>query len=234
MSHTVKIATYNIRKAVGLDQRRNPERILSVLNEIDADIVALQEVDRRFGARVSALPLAMLAADTPYVPVPLNFRPAAIGWHGNVILLRKGIEVRHAQPIDMPTLEPRGAVMAELSVSGHSLRVIGVHLDLSGLWRRKQIRALLAAVDASPRYMPTVMMGDFNQWSDKGALSELAFHHHRLVQTPKSFHTARAVARLDRIIVSHEVKVRAADCHISPLSKQASDHLPLWANMQIS
>jgi len=233
LSRAVKIATYNIRKAVGLDQRRNPARILSVLNEIDADIVALQEVDRRFGARVSAIPLAMLEADSPYVPVPLNFRPAAIGWHGNVILLRKGIEVRHAEPIDMPTLEPRGAVMAELSVNAHSLRVIGVHLDLSGLWRRKQIRALLAAIDASPRYMPTVMMGDFNQWSDKGALSELAFHHHRLVQTPKSFHTSRPVARLDRIIVSHDVNVTAADSHISPLSKQASDHLPVWATIQI-
>ena len=233
MSHAIKVATYNIRKAVGLDQRRNPARILSVLNEIDADIVALQEVDRRFGARASALPLSMLTADTNYVPVPLNFRPAAIGWHGNVILIRKGFEVRHAQPIDMPTLEPRGAVMAELSVNGHPLRVIGVHLDLSGLWRRKQIRALLAAIDASPRHMPTVIMGDFNQWSDSGALSELAFHHHRLVQTPKSFHTARPVARLDRIIVSQDVKVTAADCHVSPLSKQASDHLPLWATMHI-
>jgi endonuclease/exonuclease/phosphatase family metal-dependent hydrolase len=81
--------------------------------------------------------------------------------------------------------------------------------------------------------MPTVMMGDFNQWSDKGALSELAFHHDRLVQTPKSFHTARPVARLDRIIVSHDVRVTAADSHISALSKQASDHLPLWATIEI-
>ncbi|TSB01732.1 endonuclease/exonuclease/phosphatase family protein [Sphingorhabdus contaminans] len=233
MSHNVKVASYNIRKAVGLDQRRNPDRIVRVLKEIDADIIALQEVDRRFGARVSALPLAMLEAETPWMPVPLHFRPAAIGWHGNAILVRKGIEVRHAEPIEMPTLEPRGAVMAELSVAGHALRVIGVHLDLSGLWRRKQVRALLAAIDACPRLMPTVMMGDFNQWSDSGALSELAFHHHRLVQTPKSFHTARPVARLDRIIVSHEVRVTAADCHVSPLSKQASDHLPIWAAIDI-
>ena len=233
MSHAVKVATYNIRKALGLDQHRDPARILSVLNEIDADIVTLQEVDRRFGGRVSALPLAMLVAETPYVPVPLNFRPAAIGWHGNAILVRKGIKVRLAKPIDMPTLEPRGAVMAELSVNGHPLRVIGVHLDLSGLWRRKQIRALLAAIDAYPLHMPTVMMGDFNQWSDSGALSELAFHHHRLVQTPKSSHTSRPEACLDCIIVSHEVTVTAADCHISALSKQASDHLPIWVSMQI-
>lgn len=233
MSHAVKVATYNIRKALGLDQHRDPARILSVLNEIDADIVTLQEVDRRFGGRVSALPLAMLEAETPYVPVPLNFRPAAIGWHGNAILVRKGIEVRLAKPIDMPTLEPRGAVMAELSVNGHPLRVIGVHLDLSGLWRRKQIRALLAAIDANPLHMPTVMVGDFNQWSDSGALSELAFHHYRLVQTPKSSHTSRPEACLDCIIVSHEVTVTAADCHISALSKQASDHLPIWVSMQI-
>jgi endonuclease/exonuclease/phosphatase family metal-dependent hydrolase len=233
MSYHIKVATYNIRKAVGLDQRRNPARILSVLNEIDADIITLQEVDRRFGARVSALPIAMIEAETPWVPVPLHFRPQAIGWHGNAILVRRGIEVRAAEPIDMPTLEPRGAVMAELSVGGHALRVIGVHLDLSGLWRRKQIKALLAAIDASPRFMPTVMMGDFNQWSDSGALSELAFHHHRLVQTPKSFHSARPVARLDRIVVSHDIKVSAADCHTSLLSKQASDHLPLWADISI-
>ncbi|MVZ98041.1 endonuclease [Sphingorhabdus sp. IMCC26285] len=233
MSHQVKVATYNIRKAVGLDQRRNPARIINVLNEIDADIITLQEVDRRFGARVSALPLAMLEAETPWMPVPLHFRPAAIGWHGNAILVRKGIEVRNVAPIEMPTLEPRGAVMAELSVAGHSLRVIGVHLDLSGLWRRKQVRALLAAIDACPRLMPTVMMGDFNQWSDSGALSELAFHHHRIVQTPKSFHTSRPVARLDRIVVSHDIQVSAADCHVSLLSKQASDHLPVWAALHI-
>jgi endonuclease/exonuclease/phosphatase family metal-dependent hydrolase len=233
MSCNLKVATYNIRKAVGLDQRRNPARIISVLNEIDADIITLQEVDRRFGARVSALPLAMLEAETSWVPVPLHFRPAAIGWHGNAILVRKGMEVRQVEPVPMPTLEPRGAVMAELAVEGHALRVIGVHLDLSGLWRRRQIKALLAAIDASPRHMPTVMMGDFNQWSDSGALSELAFHHHRLVQTPKSYHSARPVARLDRIIVSHDIRVSGADCHLSALSRQASDHLPLWATLNI-
>lgn len=234
MSYGIKVATYNIRKAIGLDQRRSPERILNVLKEIDADIIALQEVDRRFGARASALPLSMIEAETDWQPVPLDFRPQAIGWHGNAILVRRGIDVRHAEPVIMPTLEPRGAVMAELVCDGHALRVMGVHLDLSGLWRRRQIRALLAKIDGSHRHMPTVLMGDFNQWSDRGALSELAFHHHRLVSTPKSFHSARPVARLDRIIVSHDIAVAAADCHSSPLSRLASDHLPIWANLQLT
>jgi endonuclease/exonuclease/phosphatase family metal-dependent hydrolase len=233
MSLPLKVATYNIRKCVGLDRNRDPMRILSVLNEIDADIITLQEADRRFGTRESCLPAAMIAAQTPWHPVPFNIRPHGIGWHGNAILVRRGVEVRNAHPLDLPMLEPRGAVEAELLIEGHLVRVIGAHLDLSGLWRRRQVKAMLAHIDASPRHMPTIMMGDFNQWSDRGALSEFAFHHHRIIKTPKSFHTARPVAHLDRIIVSHDITVEGHGAHISALSQKASDHLPIWANLRL-
>jgi endonuclease/exonuclease/phosphatase family metal-dependent hydrolase len=225
------VATYNIRKSIGTDRRRDPARILAVLAEIDADIIALQEADRRFGQRASAIPREMLQEHSDYVPVELGGRAHAIGWHGNAILLRRGIEARHAAPLTIPTLEPRGAVVAELRLASRSLRIIGVHLDLSGLWRRRQIRTILAYLDAAP-HMPTVIMGDFNQWSNRGALSEFAFHHHRLVQTPPSFHSRRPVARLDRIIVSHDLTVEEANSHVSPLAQKASDHLPLWARLK--
>lgn len=228
----LKVATYNIRKAIGLDQRRNPQRILAVLNEIDADIIALQEVDRRFGSRATALPQEMIEGETPWMPVPLEFRPKAIGWHGNSIFVRRGVEIKHAGPLPMPSLEPRGAVMAELVIKGRAVRVIGVHLDLSGLWRRRQIKSLLSTIDHLP-HMPTILMGDFNQWSNRGALSEFAFHHHRIVDTPKSYHSARPVARLDRIIISHDCDVEEAACHMSDLSRQASDHLPIWAKLRL-
>lgn len=226
---TIKVATYNVRKCVGTDRRRNPERILEVLDEIDADIVALQEADRRFGNRLSAIPHHLLLEHGIYHPVEIGGRPQSIGWHGNALLVRKGIEVKHSEILHLPTLEPRGAVLAELSIDGQALRVIGTHLDLSGLWRRRQIRALLTRLDSAVHHVPTVLMGDFNQWSDRGALSEFAFHHHRLVKTPPSFHSNRPVARLDRIIVSHDIIVDDAGAHISALSKRASDHLPLWA-----
>lgn len=226
---TIKVATYNVRKCVGTDRRRNPERILEVLDEIDADIVALQEADRRFGNRLSAIPHHLLLEHGIYHPVEIGGRPQSIGWHGNALLVRRGIEVKHSEILHLPTLEPRGAVLAELSIDGQALRVIGTHLDLSGLWRRRQIRALLTRLDGAVHHVPTVLMGDFNQWSDRGALSEFAFHHHRLVKTPPSFHSNRPVARLDRIIVSHDIIVDDAGAHISALSKRASDHLPLWA-----
>lgn len=228
----LKVATYNIRKCIGTDRRRDPERVLSVLREIDADIVALQEADRRFGQRATAIPHHMFLEKSDYAPVDFGGRAHGIGWHGNALLVRRGIEVRDARPLVIPTLEPRGAVVAELKVGGQLLRILGAHLDLSGLWRRRQIRAMLAYLDSATPHLPTVIMGDFNQWSDRGALSEFAFHHHRLVKTPPSFHSRRPVARLDRIIVSHDIQVVAANTHVSPLSRLASDHLPLWAELQ--
>jgi endonuclease/exonuclease/phosphatase family metal-dependent hydrolase len=234
MTLAIKVATYNIHKCVGLDRRRDPSRILAVLNEVDADIIALQEADMRFGSRESCLPAAMITEKTPWVPVPFNIRPGGIGWHGNAILVRKDAAVHNAYPLKLPMLEPRGAVEAELVIAGQPIRIIGAHLDLSGLWRRRQVRAILSHIDAASRHMPTIIMGDFNQWSDRGALSEFAFHHHRIIKSPKSFHSARPVAQLDRIIVSHDIVVEGQGAHISTLSQKASDHLPIWANLRLA
>ena len=233
MSHSLKVATYNVRKCVGTDRKRDPARIVNVLKEIDADIIALQEADRRFGDRQSSISRDLLESSTDWIAAPLDIRPHSIGWHGNAILLRNGIKLRSAHPLDLPMLEPRGAVMVEVESNGAPLRVIGVHLDLSGLWRRKQVRWLLSFLDALPRHLPTIIMGDFNQWSDRGALSEFAFHHHRILKTPNSFHSSRPIAQLDRIIVSHDIHVTEFGAHISPLSQRASDHLPIWAQMQL-
>ena len=56
----LRIASYNIRKARGLDQRRAPERIIEVINMLGADVIALQEADLRLGPRPAALPPASI------------------------------------------------------------------------------------------------------------------------------------------------------------------------------
>jgi endonuclease/exonuclease/phosphatase family metal-dependent hydrolase len=68
--------------------------------------------------------------------IRINLRTRNIGWHGNALLVKRHIGVLDVSAIDLPTLEPRGAVMAELLIADRPLRVIGMHLDLSGLWRR--------------------------------------------------------------------------------------------------
>lgn len=227
----LKIATYNIRKAIGLDRRRDPARILSILADIDADIIALQEADRRFGARQSALPLKMLEAETGMTPVFFHDRPHSIGWHGNALLVRKGTIVHQRRALDLPMLEPRGAVMADIEVAGHGLRVVGMHLDLSGLWRRRQVRAILGHLGNQPHHLPTLLMGDMNQWTDSGALSEFAFHHFRILRSPPSYHSSRPIAPLDRIIVGHEFRVGSVGVHDHGAARVASDHLPVVATL---
>jgi endonuclease/exonuclease/phosphatase family metal-dependent hydrolase len=226
-------ASYNIRKAIGLDRRRRPDRIVEVLCELDADIIALQEADRRFGSRASAIPAHMLAEHSPYQVVPLEVRPFSMGWHGNAILVRKGAAILHHAPLVLPALEPRGAVLADVRVRGVEVRVVGMHLDLSGLWRRRQIHALIAHLEAQPRKLPTIMMGDLNEWRRTGGcLHDLALHH-VIAPTPPSFHARQPVARLDRIIVTPDIAVEETGVHHTLNSRTASDHLPIWAKLRV-
>ncbi|CAM3154845.1 Endonuclease [Sphingomonas antarctica] len=224
----IKVASYNMRKGVGTDRLRRPERILDVLNEIDADVIALQEADRRFGAKEAALPPELIARCTPYRHVPLSPRDGGIGWHGNAILVRRDIEITAHAHIDLPTIEPRGAVIADLEIAGAPFRVVGMHLDLSGLQRRRQARAIIDAVDTRDK-MPVVLMGDLNEWTQTGGCLRDFAHSYRMAATGPSFHARRPMARLDRIMVGGGLKVTQAGVHHSLKTRHASDHLPIWA-----
>ena len=225
-------ASYNIHKGVGLDRRRDPERILSVLHDIDADIIALQEADRRIGERASVLPRADID-DTRWRVIEVARRPRSIGWHGNALLVRRGIDIVSGEALDLPTIEPRGAACGEIIVEGHSLRVIGTHLDLSGLRRRDQIRSLLGFCNACDRNLPTVIMGDFNQWGRQtGAMREFAQGWH-IVTPGRSYPSRQPVATLDRIVASTHWNVVSSDVHHTALSTVASDHLPVKAVLSL-
>ncbi|HEX4693439.1 endonuclease/exonuclease/phosphatase family protein [Sphingomonas sp.] len=229
----IKVASYNIRKGVGTDRIRSPDRILHVLHEIDADIIALQEADRRFGRRAAILPPHHLADHSPWKAVPFGNEQSS-GWHGNVLLVRKEAEILDCEAIHLPTLEPRGAVMADLRVNGIAVRVVGMHLDLSGLMRRRQAESILAHLDSAARRLPTVMMGDLNEWTRRsGCLKDFA-ERFTIAATGPSFHARRPVGRLDRIMASPELRIADCGVHHSPASRTASDHLPIWARVEPS
>jgi endonuclease/exonuclease/phosphatase family metal-dependent hydrolase len=246
----ITLASYNMHKAVGLDGRRDPHRVLRVLQEIDADIVALQEADKRIGGRGSTVPHELIDSHGLYKPVHLGVRHKRvfdkarrhtdrllkvntrnIGWHGNAILVKRHVGVLDCAALDLPMLEPRGAVMAELLVDEKPLRVVGMHLDLSGLWRRRQMRAILETIARRPQKMPTVLMGDTNEWrAVAGCLNDLEPDFH-IAPTGPSFHARHPVAQLDRIIVHRDLNIEAAGVHMSPVARRASDHLPIWARV---
>ncbi len=249
---TITVASYNMRKAIGIDRKRNPHRVLEVLREMHADIVALQEADKRFGGRASAVPHELIDEHGLYKAVHLGVRHRRplenarkhaerilkvdtrnIGWHGNALLVKRDVGVIDCTVLQLPMLEPRGAVMAELLLPGdRPLRVIGMHLDLSGLWRRRQMRAIFEAIESRSQKMPTVLMGDTNEWRFAGgSLKELP-NGYRVAPTGPSFHSRHPVARLDRIIVGG-AKIEAAGVHMSAVSRRASDHLPVWARLSL-
>jgi endonuclease/exonuclease/phosphatase family metal-dependent hydrolase len=234
VSRPLKVASYNIHKGIGLDRRRNPERVLEVLREVDADVIALQEADRRFGSRESVLPLHLLDDHSDWKPVPFGMRALSMGWHGNVILVRKSAEIVHHTPIHLPALEPRGAVMADIATAAGVFRIVGMHLDLSGLWRRRQAAAICAHVDGCSERRPTVLMGDLNEWTAAAGCLRDFGRDYRMAATGPSFHSRRPVGRLDRIMVSRDLTVTDCGVHASAAARKTSDHLPIWATLAVA
>ena len=227
----IHVASYNMRKAIGTDRQRRPDRTLDVLREIDADIVALQEADRRFGTRLSAIPHRLLDEHSDYKAVDYGIRPGGMGWHGNAILVRKSAEITRCEVLHIPSLEPRGAVVADVKLGRARVRIVGMHLDLSGLWRRRQAHAIIAHLGGIEERLPTVLMGDLNEWSAaSGCLRDFA-HHFRFAACGRSFHARRPIAALDRIMVSRDLDVTACGVHMSATARRASDHLPIWAKL---
>lgn len=247
---TITVASYNMHRAIGLDGRRDPHRVLRVLHEIDADVVALQEADKRIGGRGSTVPHELIDSHGVYKPVHFGVRHRRplekvrkhtdrllkvntrnIGWHGNAILVKRHIGVLDCAALELPTLEPRGAVIAELLIAEKPIRVVGMHLDLSGLWRRRQMRTILEAIARRPQKMPTILMGDTNEWrTEAGVLREIEPDFH-VAPTGASFHARHPVAQLDRIIVHKDLSIEAAGVHSSAAARRASDHLPIWARV---
>lgn len=228
----LKFASYNIHKSVGTDGKRDADRIVTVLREVDADIIALQESDYRFGQRASTIPRAMLD-DTPWKAVPVAKRRRSLGWHGNALLVRRTFDVLYSEPMELPTLEPRGAVRCDLDIEGLRVRVVGMHLDLSGLRRRDQIHAVLDHVEECDPPCPTVLMGDFNQWGNRtGAMRAFGDHWH-VLDTGRSFPSRQPIARLDRIVTSQEWGCLEQHVHHSAMATRASDHLPIVAELEL-
>ncbi len=230
----VKVATYNIHKAVGTDGQYSPERILAILADIGADVVMLQEADQRFGIRGTVLPLAMIAASSSYRPVTFRHNPASLGWHGNAALVSDRVRVTAAVRLDLPSLEPRGAILIETLIEDRPVRFGSMHLDLTGLRRRQQARSVDTHVRARPAAMPTVLMGDLNEWSRAGGCLREFAREYAFAATGPSFPSRMPLARLDRIMAGRGVEIVASGTHRAGMSSIASDHLPIWATLLVA
>lgn len=235
LGRVIHVASYNIRRGLGTDWRRSLERNLAVLREIDADVIAVQESDPVLADHLAGMSAEAIEAETDHVAVPLNPSAGDIAWRGNMMLVRRSVSVRQAACLALPSQhEPRGAAILDLALNGTALRVVAMHLGLMGRWRKRQAVALLAHVGALEQRLPTVMLGDINEWMTNGASVGHFAEHHRVVAPGRSFHSRLRFAALDRIIHSADLNVISAGVHESALARIASDHLPIWARLSLN
>jgi endonuclease/exonuclease/phosphatase family metal-dependent hydrolase len=224
----LRVATYNVHSGVGTDGRCDPARIVGVINELSADVVALQEVESRHGDLET---LQFLAAQTGMtaVPGPTMLRP--VGDYGNALLMRAELLELRRIDLSFPGREPRGAIDAVLQAGGRRLRIIATHLGLRPAERRQQIETLLTALDDGP--LPAVLMGDLNEWFLWGR--PLRRLHSRFGETPApaTFPAGWPLFALDRLWVKPLHCLRELAVHRSPLARMASDHLPLTATLEL-
>lgn len=224
----LRLATWNIRAGLGTDLRRDAGRVMDAIAAMRPDVLALQEADFRLGARPSALPRAGLEAATGLVPLPVGPNAVSIGWHGNAILVRPGLRLAGLERLALPGLEPRGAVIADIEGGPGPLRVVAVHLGLMRGSRRRQLDMIREAVARHPP-RPTVVLGDFNEYSRRVGLGRLARAFH-LVPPVATFPSRRPALALDRMAHSHDLALRPLPVARAP-GPQPSDHLPLLAEM---
>ena len=225
---TVRLASYNIRKAVGLDWKRRPERILAVLDEIAPDVAVLQEADKRMAPRHPALPYDVIARHGRFMPLDPGQGPS-LGWHGNAILLGPGFRGRIEARLDLPGIEPRGALIARIEGPPGAFLLVATHLGLDRASRRKQMAAILDV--AAPKGLPIVMAGDLNEF--RPAVLVARGRRFRVVTPGPTFHAAKPVIAFDHLLLGHGARAVEEGVHSSRLARRASDHLPIWAEIRL-
>jgi endonuclease/exonuclease/phosphatase family metal-dependent hydrolase len=227
----ISALSYNIHECVGWDGRRDPCRIADVIKESRADIVGLQEVHSESDGRVESHQMNYLASCCGMQAVPGGFSMRRNGKYGNVLLTKFKILNVERLDLTMPGREPRGAIDADLEIGGEAVRVIVTHLGLRPSERRFQATRLLTAL-SDERTRMVILLSDFNEWLPGGRplrWLEARFGKNKLMKT---FPAPFPLFGLDRIWVSPPSALVDVSCFRTPLTRIASDHIPLIATIQ--
>lgn len=225
----LSIASYNIHRCIGNDGRFDPNRILQVLIALQADIIALQELENVWHGGLEILDNFANAMGYEAIAGPTMFRKT--GDYGNALLVKAKISTIERQDLTIRGGEPRGALYADLEIGGLTLRTVSTHLGLRKAERRFQIDRILSNIRTIDPKQPVILIGDFNEWFPWS--SNLQSLHHRLGKAPwpATFPACLPLLALDRIWVWPRHLLIGAEVYKSRIARDASDHLPLKATL---
>ena len=225
----VRVATYNVHRAIGTDGRSDPKRILGVLREIDADVYALQEVEAHDDGEDM---LAWLGNEMGFHSVPGTTLKRHDGHFGNGLLSRCPIRARRVADLSWRGREPRGAIAIDIDCSGRELRVVATHLGLRPAERRDQVAQLLHLLRERPDDH-SILLGDLNEWFLWGRPLRRLHRHFKATPSLATFPSFAPFLALDRVWAHPRAMLKRLDVHRTPLSRRASDHLPLVATLEL-
>ncbi|MGD8206554.1 MAG: endonuclease/exonuclease/phosphatase family protein [Thiohalocapsa sp.] len=243
-SALISVATYNVHRTLGRDGRRAPARIADVIIGLDADLVALQEVE----APVTPAPRALLdrLTDAGYETLLGPTIRSETHSYGNVLLTRLPVLACMRLDLSVPEREPRGLIEARLDLAPRlvglpgeqtapELRCMATHLGLSRAERRRQVARIVERIDGLGGSLtpgaPLVLLGDFNEWRPATRLRPVARRLHSV--PPRATWPARwPLLALDRIFY-RGLTLRDSRALRSRIARLASDHLPMGARFRI-
>lgn len=230
MTRRIKVSTYNVHRWMGASGRNAPDiRVAgSVISELGADLIALQEVLRPISGED---PLRELAQSLGFQYLFTRARIHRRGELGNAILSRWPI--RFAKPLRLSSslLDKRVATLAQVAIDDCvPLQVIATHLSLLARTRHRQVDTILEHLPDAP----TILLGDLNLWrrckASHALETELA--QERRATLPPSYPGVLPFFALDRVY-SRGVPILDLRVHNTPLARRASDHLPVIAEIEL-
>src|SRR5918998_2802096 len=243
---SLRIATYNVHKCRGLDRLVRPARIASVLREVDADIVALQEVVSFEDRAREQHQARFIAEELGYSYHVGECRRHQGGAYGNVTLTRLPVEEVCNYDITWRWQEPRGCLRVDVRLgdgdggTGPPLHVFNTHLGTAFIERRQQGRKLVgdAVLRNDKLTGPRVVVGDFNEGT-RGLASRLLAEELQSADVRRHLRRARTypgplpILHLDHVYYDPALRLERLWLHKSLTALVASDHLPLVADFTI-
>jgi endonuclease/exonuclease/phosphatase family metal-dependent hydrolase len=240
---TFSCITWNIHRCRGNDGRVDPARIVQVLaDEVwsdGIDALILQEADEECPPHAGILDIAAIEGVTglryAHSPVQRRWSASSHGFLGVIMFLNPSYRLKAMHLLDLPGRCHRGAVVADLAQGNQSFRLIGTHLSLWQGLRWAQLRTISQHMFRMEP-CPTVLVGDLNEWRPWGglALSPRLLGSRFSGPAKATFPISRPVLPLDRVLATEPAQVRSTSVLDGPGIRIASDHRPLFAQVDLT
>jgi endonuclease/exonuclease/phosphatase family metal-dependent hydrolase len=239
----LRVVTWNIHKGIGgIDRLYRLERVIAVLRLLEPDLALLQEVSddlprSRFHDQAEMLSSAL---QMPHMAFHPEHR-FDIGGYGNAILSRWPLYDVHHLDLTVGRKKRRGGLVARARARfgrvSRSVIIHNMHLGLAGSEREQQ---LVRFLDSEPfkrlhERTPIVVGGDFNDvWGTLGERFLVPRGFRRAGPRVNTFPAPFPVRPLDVLYIRGDVHVqRLAHASSTTMTRQASDHLPLLADLSL-